>query len=58
MEKSRVTNSFIVRVEETSRGKRIVVQDLKTREKFNFDSWEAFSRHMHLKTNLKELANY
>jgi hypothetical protein len=47
---ARVTHGFIVRLEETSRGRIITVQDLKTGERLEFDSWAELGKHMHLKT--------
>jgi hypothetical protein len=54
MKSPRVTHSFIVRVEVAEGGKRIVVQDLKTKERLEFDSWQALSRHLHIRTSLAE----
>ena len=52
MKPPRITHSFIIRVEVAERGKRIVVQDLKSKERLEFDSWEALSRHLHIRTSL------
>ncbi|MCA9838780.1 MAG: hypothetical protein KC422_17825 [Trueperaceae bacterium] len=50
MRKSQVTHGFIVRLEETDQGRLITVQDLKTGERLEFESWEELARCLHLKT--------
>lgn len=50
-QKSRVTNSFIIRVEDTTRGQVIYLQNLKTQEQLEFDSWSQLCRHLQLTTS-------
>ena len=49
----RVTDSFIVRVEDTTRGQIIYLHDLKTQKKIEFDSWSQLCRYLQIQTSLK-----
>ena len=56
MQKRRLTNSFIIRVENTERGQKILLQNLKTSERLEFESWLELCRHLHIRTNLEALS--
>lgn len=52
MKTLRVTHSFVVRVVRSERGRLLTVQDLRTGEQLEFDSWFALARHFHIETAL------
>lgn len=57
MRQPQLTHSYVVRVQHTNQGQRITVQDLRTRESYEFKNWLELSRFMHLKENQENL-NY
>lgn len=55
MRRIEVTHSFVVRVERTDGGERLVVQDLASGERLEFASWDDLARHLRIRTRLARL---